>query len=130
MKKFLATILALIYLSTAVGKVHLPGSFNKMLSWILKSCTYCGTDKSSGNTDGQESQLCCDAGQKQVKHTDHNLTETALHPKRVCTEVVVPAFPGYSFEYFPSLSRAYSLINAPPRTATVSLYILHRIFRL
>src|SRR5258705_4966948 len=141
MKKFLAAILAVIYLSTSMGAtVHLHYCMDKLVAWGFgekgmnkKSCPYCGMTKAT-NTDkhcGKESKGCCKDEQKQVKlENDQKVAEAAINLSQIPAEATAPIFTYYSFEYFSSLKELYPLTHAPPRTKNIALFVLNCDFRI
>lgn len=138
MKKVLATILAIVYLSTSMGAtVHLHYCMGKLFSWSLtdkdsKSCGRCGMPKSSTNRhcmvvkDG-----CC-----KDKHT-----HVQLDKDQKTTEDTY-AFPELSFIALPVTTAqlpeayvadhivGYPTANAPPDPDKVPVFIRNCTFRI
>ena len=141
MKKFLATILAVIYLSTSLGAtVHLHYCMDKLVAWGLgkektngKSCPYCGMAKTT-NTDkhcGKESKGCCKDEQKTVKlENDQKISNAFFQFSQIPVEAVTHSFSDYTFEYASSLTEKFPITNAPPRTQNISLCVLNCVFRI
>jgi N6-adenosine-specific RNA methylase IME4 len=85
MKKFLTTILALIYLSASVGAtIHWHYCMGKLISWGLtdrdgKNCSFCGMPKSNQANHCQIGKKgCCKDEHKHIKiDNDQNATESA-----------------------------------------------------
>ena len=140
MKKFLVTILALVYLTTSVGAtVHMHYCMDKLVTWGLgknttnkKSCPYCDMSKSTTDKHcGKESKGCCKDEQKIVKlENDQKVTDAAIHLAQISAEAITPVFSDYSFEYVSSLIEENSATNAPPRAQNVSLFVLNCVFRI
>lgn len=140
MKKFLVTILALIYLSTSVGAtVYRHYCMDKLVAWGLghektdkKSCPYCGMTKSSQDKHCiKESEGCCKDEQKIVKlENDQKISEASLQLSQIPAVVITPAYFDHSFEYVSSLTEEYPLTHAPPRTENVSLFVRNCVFRI
>ncbi len=125
MKKVLATILAVIYLTTTSGAViNMHYCMGKMYAFGLSkkdNCSKCGMKKAKS---------CCNDEVKIIKiqDTHHSVSETALYQP-----------------YFASLQKEYNISNtvlqavapafaannnSPPGSNKVPLYIAHCIFRV
>lgn len=141
MKKFLVAILALVYLTTSVGAtVHMHYCMDKLVAWGLgkeknnkaKACSYCGMVKISADKHCvKESKGCCKDEQKQVKlDNDQKISEATVYIAQLLVETVTPAFSNYFFEYVSSLIEKFPVVNAPPRTWNVSLFIRNCVFRI
>ncbi len=140
MKKFLVTILALVYLSTSVGStVYMHYCMDKLVAWDLghektgkKSCPYCGMEKSATDKHcSKESKGCCKDEQKQVKlENDQKISETSFQLSQPPVEESTPSFFDNSFEYISSITEENPLSHAPPRTQNVSLFVLNCDFRI
>lgn len=140
MKKFLVTILAIIYLTTSVGAtVHMHYCMDKLVAWGLgkekskvKACPSCGMVKTTTDKHcDKKSKGCCKDEQKIVKlENDQKISETSFHLSIIPAEAIIPRFSDYSFEYAYSLTEEYPLTNAPPRTGSVSLFIRNCVFRI
>src|SRR5258705_11087377 len=141
MKKFLATILAVIYLSTSMGAtVHLHYCMDKLVAWGFgekgmnkKSCPYCGMTKAT-NTDkhcGKESKGCCKDEQKQVKiEKDQKVSEPGFVFNKLFIQSSSHASIKINCIYIFSPSLEYPLTHAPPQTRNVSLFVRNCIFRI
>lgn len=140
MKKFLVTILALIYLSTSVGStVYMHYCMDKLVAWGLghektskKSCPYCGMEKSYKDKHcSKESKGCCKDEQKRLKlENDQKISETSFQLSQIPVETSAPSFFDNSFEYISSITEENPLSHAPPRTQNVSLFVLNCDFRI
>jgi hypothetical protein len=140
MKKFLATILALVYLATSVGTtVHLHYCMDKLVAWSLgkntinkKSCPHCGMGKSLTDKHCvKESKGCCKDGQKQIKlENDQKITESSVNLAQISPEEITHAYSGYSIGFVPSLTEEYPVTNAPPQTDHVPLFVLNCDYRI
>lgn len=140
MKKFLVTILALVYLTASVGAtVNMHYCMDKLVAWGLgqekpgkKSCPYCGMAKTSQDKHcGKESKGCCKDEQKIVKlENDQKISDASFQFSQVPFESISPVFSDYSFEYVSSLTEEYPLSHAPPRTQNVALFVLNCDFRI
>ena len=139
-KRFLVTILALVYLSTSVGAtVHMHYCMDKLVSWSFgheksdkNSCPDCGIGKTATDKHcGKECNGCCKDEQKQVKlDNDQKVSEVTVYIAQLPLETITPAFSNYSFEYVFSLTQKFPVINAPPQTGNVSLFVRNCVFRI
>lgn len=134
MKKFLVTILALVYLIASVGAtIRLHYCMNKLVAWGLghekphkHACSYCGMSKSIAKNKG-----CCKDDQKQIKLEDaQQLNEAAVYPAKISPETIHSVFPDYSFIYVPSLTEVFPVTHAPPQIALVPLFVLNCSYRI
>ena len=140
MKKFLVTILALVYLSSSIGAtVNMHYCMDKLVAWGLghektgkKSCPYCGMAKTSEDKHcGKESKGCCKDEQKIVKlENDQKISEASFQFSQLPAEAITHVFSDYSFEYVSSLTEENPVTNAPPRTQNVALFVLNCVFRI
>lgn len=140
MKKFLVTILALVYLTASVGAtVNMHYCMDKLVAWGLgqektgkKSCSYCGMAKTSQDKHcSKESKGCCKDEQKIVKlENDQKISDASFQFSQIPVEAITPVFSDYSFEYVSSLTEEYPLTHAPPRTQNVALFVLNCDFRI
>jgi hypothetical protein len=141
MKKFLATILAVIYLSTSMGAtLHLHYCMDKLVAWSFgkeetnkKSCPYCGMAKAT-NTDkhcGKEIKGCCKDEQKQLKiEKDQKVSETGFDFNKPIFQSTIHSALEINTVYVLSPFLEYPLTHAPPRTQNVSLFVLNCVFRI
>jgi hypothetical protein len=138
MKKVLATILAVIYLSTSMGAtIHLHYCMGKLFSWSLtgndsKNCEKCGMSKrNTGGHGGIVNNGCCKDKLTQVqldqnqKTTENNYTLS--DPSLIAIPVTTAAF---SDLYVVSSILGYPTANAPPEPDKVPVFIRHCAFRI
>src|SRR5882724_8707940 len=102
MKKFLVTILALVYLTSSVGAtLHLHYCMDKLVAWGLgheksdkKSCPNCRMSQSTTDKHCvKESKGCCKDTQKQVKlENDQKLTEVSNYFAQTSTKAIIHTF--------------------------------------
>ena len=140
MKKFLATILAFIYLTTSVGAtINMHYCMDKLVAWGLgneqskaKACSYCGMVKSTEDKGClKESKGCCKDEQKMIKlENDQKISEASFKFSHISFETIAPVFFDHSLAYVSSLTEQYPLTHAPPREETVSLFVLNCVFRI
>ena len=129
MKKFLATILALIYLGTSMGAtVHLHYCMGKLMSWSLSDkkdgkCGTCGMQKSGHKG-------CCKDEHKQIKFDkDQKITESAFQFLSTSLDAVAIST-DLSLIYFSLVIIESPTAHAPPRLGAVPIFVLNRNFRI
>lgn len=140
MRKFLVTILALVYLTSSVGAtVHLHYCMDKLVAWGLgheksdkKSCPNCGMSKSTTDKHcTKESKGCCKDAQKQVKlENDQKLNEASFKLAKISAETTNPAFSDLSFKYVSSISEEYPVTHAPPQEKHIPLFVVNCVYRI
>ncbi|MBS0425003.1 MAG: hypothetical protein JST09_18895 [Bacteroidetes bacterium] len=141
MKKFLVTILALVYLTTSIGAtVHFHFCMDKLVAWGLgsgksksKACPYCGMVKTSADKHcGKQSKGCCHDEHKQVKvEKDQKVVDAGFKLERPLLVIADHTLPGElsSIAVF-SPSIEYPLTHAPPRTDKAPLFVRNCVFRI
>ena len=138
MKKVLATILAVIYLSTSMGAtIHLHYCMGKLFSWSLtennnKNCGQCGMPKSStGGHCMAVKDGCCKDKLTQVqldkdqKTTENNYSFSDL--SLIAIPATTTAFPDL---HVVSYILGYPTTNAPPGPDKVPVFIRNCTFRI
>lgn len=139
MKKVLATILAVIYLSTSIGAtVHFHYCMGKLVSWGLmeqkgKRCTFCGMPKKVTTKHCMVTKKgCCKDEYKQIiTGKDQKVVQSALKALEfppAIDAVNHPVQQQYFYSY--SFIIEYPTANAPPGIGNVPVFILHRNFRI
>ena len=130
MKKIIIAILAIVYMGTATGAtIHMHYCMGKLVSMGLlpgkdDQCDKCGMKKIEGKSNG-----CCKDDNKQIKiEKDQKKTETAVQ-----TMLAIPVeMPAVIIEIplnnFSSLTERNPYGNAPPRSASVAVYIRNCVF--
>jgi hypothetical protein len=138
MKKVLATILAVIYLSTSIGAtVHFHYCMGKLVSWGLtdqhgKDCRFCGMPKKTATEHCIAAQQGCCADQHQhVQGTQEQKVNAAANQYTSAIFAIIDA------SYLSQLSPAVSpvsisslFMHAPPHDPCVPAYLLNRNFRI
>lgn len=131
MKRFLVTILALIYISTSTGAVlHMHYCMGKLVDWGFwknksEKCGGCGMEKKDGESGG-----CCKDERKHVKlEKDQKITETAFKVIQSTSSATVTI----SFVRLPGIHivSAYemkSVSHTPLRSSGVTVYIRNCVF--
>ena len=130
MKKFLVTILALVYLTVSSGAtVHLHYCMGKLMSWGLSdkeagTCGTCGMQKAGHKG-------CCHDEHKQVKfEKDQKAAESAFQFLSNYSDATVVTQIGLPFIYFPSIVTGNPVAHAPPLLGAVPIFILNCNFRI
>jgi hypothetical protein len=137
MKRIVAGILALLYLSTSLGAtVHLHYCMGKLLSWGLvnhesKDCGFCGMPKKAdSNHCVSAKQGCCKDEQKQLKSGgDQKIFSSELQFKAFPQGYFIsrPIHPDFLISSF---VLTYPSTHAPPLSGEVAIFLLKRSFRI
>jgi len=124
MKKFLVTILALIYLTSTVGATL-------RLDCCLENLVTLGLGANTHNDAWSKEIKDCKDEHKQAKQ-GHEQKHNNAHIRVVKNfpVTVTTCFPAYSFNAIASLTEAYPVNNAPPQKAAIPLFILHCVHRI
>lgn len=140
MKKFLATILAFIYITTSVGgMVHLHYCMDQLVEWELgnrnsndKVCSYCGMARSETDQHCQkESKGCCKHEQKFVKlQNDQKVSDATFKFLQISPDIITPRSLDHCSKNVAVLTKQLPVINAPPQTGNISLFIRNCFFRI
>jgi len=129
MKRFLTTILALIYLSTSIGAtVHLHYCMGKLVNWDFRQakshkCSKCGMDKLENSGENG----CCKDEFKKIKNEkDQKTTETTLNLINHSHSVILSQIELAAINISP-IAEANPVSNAPPRSE-LDIYIRNCVF--
>lgn len=125
MRKSLALIVAIVYLSTTTGAtIHMHYCMGKLADWGLghnrsKTCGNCGMEKSEEKDNG-----CCKDEQKFVKNDNDQKTAEAL-VITFASQVIDLLIEYFSVLDIPvsSVTEKYPVSHAPPRSNGVAVYI-------
>ena len=131
MKKFVVTILAILYLSATTGAtVHYHYCMNKLVDTDLwdnndKECDNCGMDKSHEGNKG-----CCKDELKKYKlENDHKVTTVYQ-----LTELGPVFLPVARFELpdinLSTVTQQNPRSHAPPRRGDLAVFIRNCVFRI
>lgn len=123
MKKFLVTILALVYLTSTVGAtLRLDCCLENLVTWGLGANNHdnawCKENKDCNNEHNQAK-----LGHEQ-KHNDTQIRVAK------CFAAIRTNFPAYSFYNIASLTEGYPVNNAPPQWAATPLHIFYCVHRI
>ena len=138
MKKFAATILAIIYLSTSMGAtVHLHYCMGKLFSWSLtdkdsKNCGLCGMPKSgmSGHCITAKDGCCKDKHAHIQLDKDQKTTDAAYQFLNISFIAIPATTAAFSDLYVVSYILGYPTTNAPPERDKVPVFIRNCTFRI
>jgi len=138
MKKFFATILAVVYLSTSMGAtIHLHYCMGKLFSWSLtdkdsKNCGQCGMPKGkmSGHCPSLKDGCCKDKHTHVQLDKDQKTTETAYQFLQLPFTILPNATATSPDGYVSSYIAGYPTTNAPPNRDKVPLFLRYRHFRI
>jgi hypothetical protein len=138
MKKVLAAIFAVLYLSTSMGAtIHVHFCMGKAISWGLtdresKSCLNCGmpTNNSGTNSLSGKSNCCHDESQQLKTDKDQKVPQSDLQFSKIFAEALAVHNPALSINPFTSLAVAYPNSNAPPFNSKNPIVLLNRNFRI
>lgn len=132
MKKFLVSILAIVYLAATAGAtVHMHYCMGDLAGWSLMNsgknqCSYCGMEKKATGNKG-----CCKDEHKQfqLKQDQAASAINILVSPAVSilpSPVYLPAAPAELL----SIAEERPLTNSPPRNSSIAVYISNRNFRI
>lgn len=132
MKKFLVTILSILYMASAMGAtVHIHYCMGKIMSASFRHtdegiCGKCGMKKS------EQKKGCCKDEQKTFKTGDHQLAKASFDFSHA--QIVVPSLSHYTCYVYPCYAGSVKNIahaNSPPFFwRTCPIYIQVRDFRI
>jgi hypothetical protein len=130
MKKVLAVILTLVYMSTTTGaNIHMHYCMGKLADWGLghnksKTCGKCGMEKSEEKDNG-----CCKDEHKFVKNDgDQKIAEAGFQMMQLASVALPVSFVEIPDNNFSSVTEENPISHAPPRSTGVAVYILNRTF--
>jgi|SRR5882757_5941891 len=138
MKKFLATILAIVYLSTSMGTtVHLHYCMGKLVAWGLldhtsKDCTFCGMQNKPAADECMVTNTgCCRDEQMQIKSSkDVKLSQNSLELAKITVTIADVPYSAWIDPFVISPVLVQSLANGPPLTGDVPVFLRNCNFRI
>jgi hypothetical protein len=138
MKRFIAVILALVYLSASSGAMlHLHYCMGQLVSWGLidkesKTCDYCGMPKSTSHEHtGIAKSNCCKDEHKQIKtERDQKTVSSGLELVKPVHDASVNEYAQLNSVSISSVTIAHPNINGPPRSLKVALFLRNCDFRI
>ena len=130
MKKFLVAILAILYMGTSIGAtIQLHYCMGRFVEWKLRHnnnslCSRCGMERKSGSARG-----CCRDEYKHIKiDNDQKRSENYVQLNETVAEIR-PTGSDHSI-LFSLVAGSFAQINSPPPLCSISLGILHCVFRI
>jgi hypothetical protein len=138
MKKFLAAILAFVYLSSSMGAtIHLHYCMGKLSSWSLidherKNCVQCGMVKKTPASRCMAAKMdCCRDEHKQINTVqDQKLSPSEFFKYNNLFQAVALNEPYVQSAQIFSISVEHPNTHAPPLFDKLPLFVLYRNFRL
>jgi hypothetical protein len=135
MKKFLVSILAVLYITTSSGAVvHLHYCMDKFIGWGLWQNSHPGTNDTCNNCGMKKSsqhKKCCKDEQKLLKiQKDQKTTETTYKLSQPVQAVLVANYNVDTPVFIFSSSHIFSATKAPPLTTLVKTYLLNCHFSI
>jgi len=138
MKKALATILAIIYLSTSMGAtVHLHYCMGKLVEWGLidrsgKDCAFCGMPtmrSAKGCVVG--SKDCCRDEYRQIKtDKDQKLSQSSIDFIKIISPEAVLPHNTWTNPFVTSTALALPVIKGPPLITDIPVFLRNCNFRI
>jgi hypothetical protein len=138
MKKILATILAILYLSTSMGAtIHLHYCMGKLVAWGLldsdnKDCVSCGMPKQQA-ADGCMVAMkgCCHDEHKQIKNEkDQKPGQSSPELTRAAPVAVILSYNLWQDSFISSLTVRQPAIHGPPPIDRVPVFLRNCNFRI
>jgi hypothetical protein len=135
MKKFIVSILAVLYMGTSIGAtIHLHYCMGQLVDWGLcergnSVCSKCGMEKTNPGID----LGCCKDEFKQIKNNkDQKLTDnfTFTQINKAVKEIGPVCFPTYSVSLSETTRNEIPIANGPPRSCITSLHKINCVFRI
>lgn len=132
MKKFIAIILAVLYMGSSTGAtIHLHYCMGKLVEQGLwqkeDGCTRCDSEKESSACADD----CCKDELKTIKlEKDHKVAEMALQWMQHSSPAIPVSFPAFESAALQSATLEHPVSHAPPRTGKVSTYLFNCNFRI
>lgn len=130
MKRFLVTILALVYISSSTGaSIHTHYCMGKLADWSMgqkdsKTCGLCGMEKNNKEDNG-----CCRDEHKFVKSdTDQKTAQAGFQFVQITSLALPVSLIAIPLPHSSSVTAQNPVSHAPPRGAGVAVYIRNRVF--
>ena len=129
-KKFLVSIIAVLYLGTSMGAtVNLHYCMGRLTNWDLSikethTCENCGMVKSTSKKSG-----CCEDKHHLLQVEKDQKAESRYQPEAPVAIAVFTTYADFVTPVIASISEEHPVSNAPPRSK-VPLHIRNCIFRI
>ena len=132
MKKVVALILAVFYLSTSIGvTVNMHYCMDKIAGWGLNNkesniCSKCGMEKSNS-----KDKDCCKDKHTNFKITeDQKITESTVQLAQQIVHIVPAYYNELPILYLSSVKEMGPMDDSPPLRHCLPIYILNCDFRI
>ncbi|MBO9729578.1 MAG: hypothetical protein J7623_13150 [Chitinophaga sp.] len=132
MKKLLALILAVLYVSTSTGATfHMHYCMGKLIDagWRdseVKKCSQCTRPALN-----KCSKKCCKDEHKTVKlEKDQKLAENTVHAMQGIAVITPVSFMDAAPAYILSLTTLHPVTHAPPRSSKVPVHVMNCTYRI
>ncbi len=133
MKRMLLTFLAILYLGTSSGfAMHFHYCMDELIGTSLskadvENCDSCGMEVDPAADNG-----CCKEEFKQLKaDKNENVEDFALQIMKTLGTSLPPAILDIpSFLQLATSAGDYPIVNSPPESSTVPVYLLNCVFRI
>jgi hypothetical protein len=130
MKKFILTILVLVYITTSTGAaIHMHYCMGKLADWGLghnesDTCSKCGMEQSKGKDNG-----CCKDEHKFIKNdADQKKAETSFQLMQLTSVVIPSGFIEIPAAEFIAVTEENPVSHAPPRNYGIAVYLRNCVF--
>jgi hypothetical protein len=137
MKKVLATILAIIYLSTSMGAtVHLHYCMGKLVAWGLldhsgKNCTSCGMQNMPNEGCKVAKKDCCRDEHRQIKtDKDQKSDQSSLEFAKIIPSVAILSYNTWTDPFVASSVMALPVVKGPPLHTGIPVFLRNCNFRI
>ena len=129
MKRFLVTILAMLYLASVTGaNIHLHYCMGVLVSWKLNEknsqnkCSKCGMTSKKG---------CCEDKHKFVTgEKDQKMVKAGVNIFKTPVSVITNSYCNYTLTYTYKDVRELLFRHTPPDKPNVPVYISNCVFRI
>ncbi|HUP12698.1 MAG TPA: hypothetical protein VM187_10810 [Niastella sp.] len=124
MKKFLVTILALVYLTSTFGAtMRLDCCLDKLVSTISGATTH-------EDLWNEEKEKCTDDHKQSRLGHEQKRNDAKIRVAKFTASLFNSGFPEHSNPAVITLTETYPVNNAPPQQAKLPLFILHCVHRI
>ena len=138
MKKVLATILAIIYLSISMGAtIHLHYCMGKLVAWGLvdhdsKDCVSCGMPNQQTSEGCMvATKGCCHDEHKQIKNEkDQKADQGSLEFAKIMPHVSLLSYNTWADPFVVSPVQALPVIKGPPLITDIPVFLRNCNFRI
>lgn len=137
MKKLVAGILAILYLTTSMGAtIHFHYCMGKLVSWGLvdhesKYCMTCGMARKNSSSPGISKKDCCKDEHKLIRSDKDQMVASTDEPVfKGCPAALVAGSMLFPDIFLSSFAVVHPRTNAPPQWGQVPLFLRYGNFRI